>query len=143
MNQLKAPYISIHTRLAHLKINSMNKKNFYLAAGILLSACVISCGSASRDKLIIGTWSPVGPDGKADPALKIRFLENKIGVAERQGHPPGADDSITYEIKNEGKLLVTTERSGKVEEVEIIELNEKSLVFYGEKMGDTMKLVRQ
>jgi hypothetical protein len=118
----------------------MSKKVLYTM--ILLSFWTISCNNDSREKLIVGTWVIVSPGGDM-AGMKVKFLANKIGVAVRKDEVPGSGDSVTYEIKNEGKLLVTTERSGRIEEVEILELTRKDLTIVTKDRGDTIKLARE
>lgn len=119
------------------------KSMLVLSAGLLLNAIVSCKTSTSSEKMIVGTWVPVSSQAVPETGMKIKFLENKIGIAEMDGQKAQARDSITYEIKNDGKLLVTRERSGKVQEVQIIKVDEKELVLFSKDMGDTIRMKRQ
>lgn len=121
----------------------MSRNFFSLITTASIFICLISCNTASKENLIVGTWLPVDPSGINAPQMKIRFLSNKIAVAERKGQEPGPSDSVSYEIKNDGKTLVTTERSGRIDEMEILKLTNKELVLYPKKGQDTIKLLRE
>lgn len=121
----------------------MNKQLLYTCICAFLITSIIACKSNSTQDKIVGTWIPVNTGGANGMDIKIKFLQNKVGVAERKGLKPSSSDSITYEIKNNGKLLVTTERSGKVEEIEIIKLDDKELLMHSKNAGDTFRLIRE
>jgi hypothetical protein len=110
----------------------------------LLSASIISCNSGSaKQNLIVGSWKPMDPAEAAASKLKLVFLENKTAIVQIEGRMPTASDSATYEIKNAGKILATKERSGKVEELQILELTDNKLVLVSKGRTDTMKLAKE
>lgn len=119
------------------------KKFIYLITSVFAFVFSSSCNSNSRENPIVGTWIPIRTDDRNAAGMSIRFLENNIGIAEFKGEQPQPGDTVTYEIKNEGKLLVTTEKSGRVEEMEIIELTNKNLILFSKMQRDTMKLTRK
>ncbi len=121
----------------------MKKMIPFLCAGLLLSFFNVSCKSTSSKELIVGKWIPA-TSGKDDlPKMKVKFLANKTGVAEFEGQTPSPSDTVKYEIKNEGKTLVTTENSGRVEEMEILELNDKKLTLLSKERKDTLRFTRE
>lgn len=120
----------------------MNSKLCFLLSTLFVTA-IVSCKSHTTQDKLVGTWIPVSSEAVNGTDIRVKFLANKIGVAERKGRKTEANDSITYEIKNDGKLLVTTEHAGKVEELEIIKLDDKELQLHSKNAGDTFKLVRE
>lgn len=121
----------------------MLKKTFLKNISILILIFLISCNTKTRENLIVGTWLPIAPAGINAPQMHIKFLANKIAVAERNGQKPSPSDSVIYEIKNEGKTLVTTEKSGRIDEVEIVKLTAKDLILFSKKNQDTIRLIRE
>lgn len=119
------------------------KQNILLKFGFLfLSIILISCNS--KEKMILGTWIPLGPDGKKSTEMKIQFLDNNKVVAHSSYDSGRTKDSISYEIKNEGKLLVTKDKTGRIDELVIIELSGKNLTMCLKSDGkDTIRFVKE
>lgn len=118
------------------------KKYYYALLSLFATSYFIACSSNAKDNLIVGTWIPVNPAAINSTEIKIKFLANHIGVAERKGKTPESRDSITYEIRNNGKILFTKENSGRTEEMDIVELSNKNLILLSKKTGDTLRMVR-
>lgn len=120
----------------------MHKKVLFIILLLFLVTSIVSCKSSPQEK-IIGTWILLDPpDSRKSPKDRLKFLPNKIAVTVWAGSEPNPRDSVTYEIKNNGKTLVTTNNSGKIEELEIVELTDKNLKI-ARKNGNILNLVRE
>lgn len=119
----------------------INKKSTAIMS-LVIACCMMSCNNYPPKNLLAGTWKPMNPEEAMASKMTIQFLENKTAVIKIEGRAPRGEDSATYEIKNQGKMLSTKDKSGKVENVQILELTDKKLVILSAGKGDTMKLVR-
>ena len=110
---------------------------------LLFCVCALLISCTSNESRIIGTWVPLGDSGQENPDLKIHFKKDHYIYAENIYDKEKSRDSISYEIKNDGKLLVTKEQSGKIDELVILELTDKNLVMHPKKDNkDTIRFVR-
>ena len=117
------------------------KKNQLSNLFCFLICILFSCNTQSNQKLIIGNWIPFIPEAKGDE--RILFLENNIAVSTRLNKVPESDDSIHYKISDDGKILTTTEKNGRIEELEIIKLSKTDLVLFRKSEKDTLRLKRE
>lgn len=114
--------------------------------GKLAAVCLL-CGlysCTSNDSKILGTWVPIGPDGKPSDFMTIHFLPGNKIVSSSTYDVKKINDTVTYEIKDDGKLLVTKEKSGRTDELVIVELTSQKLSMYLKNDArDTMQFEKQ
>jgi|SRR5882757_10143884 len=107
---------------------------------VVLIVLLFSC-TQSNQKLIVGRWIPTGADTKSDQ--RIVFFEDHTAVSLTLGKQPEARDSIQYKLTDDGKTLITTEKDGKVEELNIVNLSKTDLALMRKGHDDTFRLKRE
>ncbi len=117
------------------------KKNHLPNLFCFFICLLISCNTQSNQKLIVGNWIPLIPEAKGDE--RIIFLENNIAISTRLNKIPEPDDSAQYKISDDGKTITTTEKNGRIEELEIIKLSKTDLVLCRKGEKDTLRLKRE
>lgn len=107
---------------------------------VMAAAVIISCNS--KDNKMLGDWYPY-ENGKINKDIKITFLDDSSIVSTKTYRNQVSVDTVSYEMKESGKLLVSREKSGRIDEMVIVELNDKMLVFHPKNDArDTMRFAR-
>ena len=87
---------------------------------------LVSCNNQAIDeKLIIGGWRPTGSLPKS--GFKVEFFQNHLAVTTENG-VADPEDSVQFNISKDGKILKTTEKSGKTDEFKILKLSKTELI---------------
>lgn len=111
---------------------------------VAFSGIILLASCSSNESKLIGTWVPLGPDGKKSDMMKITFLKGNKIVSTSSFDVKDAHDTVTYALKEDGKLLVTKEKSGREDELVIVSLTDKALTMCLKKDNrDTMRFVKE
>ena len=117
-------------------------KTFIVLCTILLS--VISCSNPTNtnSSLILGTWLPQ----KNNEPVNEQMVFNKDNTLFAQSvidGTPKTEVIMEYEFSDDGKYLITKEKNGKKEEIEIIELTTTDLKLMRKNSLDTFHLKKK
>ena len=111
-------------------------KKIKLSGICILLATFVSCNNHTTEDLIIGTWVSTL---NLQNSPKLIFSKSHLLLSMPQ---PQYNDSMSYKISNDGRILITTEMNGKTEQLEIIEISKNNLTLVRNSKKDTLRLKR-
>lgn len=109
---------------------------------ILIITFLSFCNNNKIDNKIVGTWTFQKDNKNVNEQIvfekdKTFFSQTLLNGKIIKGY------IMNYEIINNGKVLISTDDSGKTEEIEIIELTSSSLKMRRKNTKNTVELLKQ